>query len=111
MANTYQDGGVMVHAQPGSQLFQVYCADPDNQVSAAFTASSASVALPTTSRVFRIHSDQACFINFGTGSATAATSDMPFDAGTEIIGIPEPFTHIAAIQNSTGGTLTVTPMG
>ena len=111
MANTMQDGGVMVQTPPGVTLFQAFAPDIDNQVTAAFTDSSASATLPTGSRVFRVHSDQACFINFGNGSATAATSDMPFDAGTEIIGVPEPMTHIAAIRNTTSGTLTVTPMG
>lgn len=110
MANTFQDGGVMVHQAPGSVLMQVFVPDPDNQASINFGTASASTAIPSTSRVFRLHADQACFINFGTGSATAATSDMPFDAGTEVIGIPEPYNYIAAIQNSTGGTLTITPM-
>mgnify|MGYP005725860619 CR=1 FL=1 len=110
MAYTFQDGGVFVHSSPNSEMFQVFVPDPDNQASISFGVASASAALPTTSRAFRIHADQACFINFGAGSATAATSDMPFDAGTEIIGVAEPNTHIAAIQNTTGGTLTITPM-
>jgi len=112
MANTVQDGGVFNQGIPGSaELMQVFCADVANQTSVSFTDSSSSAALPTTSRVFRIHSDQACFINIGEGSATATTSHMPFDAGTEVIGIPEPNTHIAAIRNSDNGTLTITPMG
>jgi hypothetical protein len=113
MASTFQDGGVMVHAQPGAQLFQVISpsAEASDQVTAAFTVSSASAALPTTARVFRFHADQACFITFGTGSATATTADIPFDAGTEIMGVPEPYTHVAAIRNTTDGTLTVTAMG
>lgn len=96
--------------QPGNQVFPVFVPDIDNQTSVASGLSSASVALPA-GRVFRIHCDQACYINFGTSGVTAASSDMPFDAGVEIMAVAEPNTHIAAIQNTTAGTVTITPMG
>ena len=109
MAFTRMDGGVRV--DPGNDLFPVFTPDVDNQVSVASTSSSDRVTLPTVSRVYRFHCDQACFINFGNSSVTATTSDMPFDAGTEILGVPEPHTHVAVIRNSSDGTLTATPMG
>ena len=111
MANTWMDGGTFVHTPPGGTLFQTFSPDVANQASVSFSTASASAAIPTTSRIFRLHADQACFINFGAGAATATSSHLPFDAGTEVIGIPEPYTHIAAIQNTTSGTLTITPMG
>lgn len=111
MANTWMDGGAFVHAPPGGTLMQVFAPDVANQVTVSFTTSSDSSVLPTGTRVFRLHADQACFVTFGTGSATATTSHMPFDAGTEVIAVPDEFDYIAAIRNTTNGTLTVTPMG
>lgn len=95
----------------GGPAFPVFVPDVDNQTSVASGVSSARIALPTGTRVFRIHADQACFINFGDNTVTSAATDMPFDAGVEILGVPEAHTHIAAIQNSSAGTVTITPMG
>lgn len=109
MAYTRQNGGVRM--DPGNSVFPVFSPDIDNQVSVASGVSSASQALPVDTRVFRVHADQACFLNFGGSGVTAASSDMPFDAGVEIMAVPEPNTHIAAIRNTTDGTVTITPMG
>ena len=82
------DGGAFVQTGPGLTLLQAFAPDVDNQTSISFGAASASAALPTGSKAFRLHADQACFIDFGNGSATATSGSMPFDAGTEIISVP-----------------------
>ena len=96
---------------PGNLVFPVFAPDVANQTTVASGLSSANQVLPTNTRVFRVHADQACFLNFGTAGVTASNTSMPFDAGVEIIAVPEPYTHIAAIQNSAAGTVTITPMG
>lgn len=112
MSNTWLDGGSFVHTPSGGTLFQAFTPDVDSQVSVTGGVGSARVALPTNSRVFRIHADNPCFLNFGGSSVTSAATDMPFDAGTEIMGVPEPHTYIAAIRNgSTDSVVTITPMG
>lgn len=109
MTTTRIGGGVRVNAGSDA-IFPVFVPSVSGQTSVSFSGTTASVALPTGTRVFRIHADQACYLNFGTSGVTATTSNMPFDAGVEILGVAEGNTHVAAIQNSTGGTLTITPM-
>jgi len=109
MSYTRTDGGVRV--DPGNEVFPVFTPDVGNQTSVASGAASDRVTLPTGARVYRFHCDQACYINFGDNTVVATSSNMPFDAGVEILGVPEPHTHVAVIQNTLAGTLTVTPMG
>lgn len=72
---------------------------------------SASVALPTgvtAQTVIRVSCNTDCYIELGTSGVTATTSSPLFLAGVEYITVAPNQTHIAALQVSSGGVLTVT---
>lgn len=71
---------------------------------------SSSVALPaglSPGEVARIAATEHCYINFGTGAVTADTTSVLFPAGVEYIVVPAGVTHMAAIQVSGGGVVTI----
>lgn len=80
-----------------------------SSASITVAAASARVALPTGG-VLRIASSTDCYIAFGDSSVTASSSDALYPAGVEHFKYDGVATHIAAIQVSTGGVLTVTGM-
>jgi len=80
-----------------------------DQTSTSTSGTSAAVSL-NNAYIVRLHATEDCFVKFGDSTVTASASDMPMDSGIEVFGVPSAATHIAAIQSSTSGTLTVTPI-
>lgn len=78
----------------------------------ALTAGAASVnaALPTNCEVIRVACINDCYVNFGTAGVTASGAHMLFTKGSELFDVPAGATHVAVIQHTTGGAVTVTPM-
>jgi len=102
-------GGLYV-SQAG-ELFPVFVPDVSNNVQLSVTNGvSSRTTLPTTSRIVRISSSGAVFLNFGDGTVTAATTDMPHAAGSEYYGMSADVTYIAAYGDGENSTVTVTPM-
>lgn len=67
-----------------------------------FTSGTTAVLVTTTT---------AAHIKFGDGTVNATTSDTVLPAGASIVlAIPAGATRLAAIQNSTGGTMSVTEL-
>lgn len=71
---------------------------------------SARVALPTGAEVVRVCAVNDCYIRFGDSSVTAAGTDALFIKGAEVFKVPAGATHLAFIQHTTGGAITVSSM-
>ena len=74
-------------------------------------AASARVALPTGAEVVRVACVNDCYVNFGNSGVTAAGTNMLMLKGAEVFKIPTAATHIAFIQHTTGGAITITAAG
>lgn len=75
--------------------------------------SSDRVALPTGATegtIVRIASTTDIYVAFGTSSVTAGASDHLFPSGVEIVQVPDDATHIAYIQVSAAGRISITRM-
>jgi len=78
------------------------------------TVGAASVnAAVTDAKVIRVAVENACFIQWGASVAitAVATTDIYFPAGVETLVVPAGMTHIAFIQQTTGGVATITQLG
>ena len=60
--------------------------------------------------IVRIACNTDCHIKFGDDTVEATTNDPLFTQGVEAFKIPDNATHLAAIQVSAGGILTITEM-
>ena len=79
----------------------------------SITGTSARVALPSGvghEDVLRLASTTDCYIKFGDSTVEATTSDALFTAGVELFKVPAAATHVAAIQVSASGVMTVTEL-
>lgn len=81
--------------------------------SVAYTGTSANGAVPGGSREVLLAATTNCFVRFGTTDAvTATTSDILIPAGQRYhFEVPAGTTHIAAIQQSAGGSLSIVAVG
>jgi len=74
---------------------------------------SARAALPAGAShedIVRVASNTDCYIKFGDSTVEATSSDPLFTTGVESFKVPAQATHIAAIQVSAGGVMTITEM-
>jgi len=72
----------------------------------SFTATSVSTILPgalAEGRVYRFMCTEHCYLEFGTGSATATTSSQLEPVGGGFAKIPDGATHYAVVRVSTNG--------
>lgn len=92
------------------QTIQAMAPDGSGIAQITVGAASARVALPGDCEVVRVASTVDCWFRFGDGSVVAAGTDSFFAKGSEIFKIPSGATHIAAIQTSAGGTMSITRM-
>jgi hypothetical protein len=81
----------------------------------AFGAASASVAIPNNSaaaapRVVRLAATQPCRVRFGPSGLTAVATDMLVQPQNDVYVYMAGNTHVAAIQESTGGNLSITAL-
>jgi hypothetical protein len=60
--------------------------------------------------VARIACTNDCYLQFGDGSVVADGNSPFFPKGAEIFKIPTGVTHVAVIQHTTGGTVSITTM-
>lgn len=60
--------------------------------------------------IVRIACNTDCYINFGDSTVEATSTDSLFTAGVEAFKVPQGATHIACIQESAGGVMTITEM-
>lgn len=81
---------------------------PTRNINGTIGAASARVALPASSDVVRLCATADCYIRFGDSAVNAANSDAIFVKGAEILKIPTGATHLAFLQVSTGGSISVT---
>lgn len=81
----------------------------------AFTATSASVAIPTDSsgelpKYIRLNATAACCVKIGPSGVAATTADLMLSAfESEVIAVGRQ-AYIAAIQVSAAGTLQISPL-
>lgn len=75
-----------------------------------FSATTTRVALPTGTEVVRVAPTQDCYIEFGDGTVTASGASIFMPKGSEIFRVPADATHLAAIQSTAGGQVTLTRM-
>jgi hypothetical protein len=76
-------------------------------------AASVRVALPSGAShedIVRIACNTDAYIAFGDSTVVATESDALFTAGVEAFKIPQTATHVAALQESAGGLMTLTEM-
>lgn len=73
-------------------------------------ATSTRVALPTGAQLVRLAAINDCYVAFGDSNVVASGSNMLFTKGSEIFEVPAGATHVAVIQHTTGGAVTVTMM-
>jgi hypothetical protein len=83
---------------------------PSTNVSDSVGGSSRRSALPANCDVVRVCADTDCFIKFGDVTVVAASTDLLFLKGAEVFAIPAGATHVAYIQQSAGGTVSVSAM-
>jgi hypothetical protein len=83
---------------------------PGATVTLTAGAASTNVALPPDDFVLRVAAVNDCYINFGTAGVTASGTSMFFPKGSELFALPNGATHMAVIQHTTGGVVSVTVM-
>lgn len=84
-----------------------------NTVTLSVAGTSARVALPAGAAhedIVRVACNTDCHIAFGDSTVEATTSDALFTTGVEAFKVPQSATHIAAIQLSSAGNMTITEM-
>lgn len=59
----------------------------------------------------RVATAEDAYLNFGDNTVTAAAGDIWHPAGTELYAVPRDATHMAYIQDATGGKLNWRKMG
>jgi hypothetical protein len=77
------------------------------------TGTSARQPLPSgagAEDIVRLACNTDAFIIFGDVTVVAAPGDALFTAGVESFKVPDGATHIAAIQESSGGIMTITEL-
>jgi hypothetical protein len=60
--------------------------------------------------IVRLACNTDCFIIFGDSTVVATSSDALFTAGVEAFKVPDGATHVAAIQESSSGIMTLTEL-
>lgn len=85
---------------------------PATAATVVLTAGATSVraALPANCEVVRVAAVNDCYVAFGDSNVVASGANMLFTKGSELFDIPIGATHMAVIQHTTGGAVTVTPM-
>ena len=81
----------------------------------AFTASSASVALPNcsagnASKYVRLAATQPCYVRLTNGAGTAVSGDLLVQPADAVVMRSFGFTHVNAVQVSTAGILQISPL-
>jgi hypothetical protein len=81
----------------------------------AFGAASASVAIPNTlsgtkPKYVRLVSTGACYVKLGAAGVTAAAGDLMVQPADSVVVAVSGCTNIAALQQSAGGTLQISPL-
>jgi len=83
----------------------------------AIGAATGNLAIPNNAsgqkaRFVRVYCTSAAYIAQGTSVVTATTTDMPVDAGSagSVILNCNGATHVACLQQSAAGTMTLTPL-
>lgn len=95
-----------------SQPIQVLT--PDTLVNALVSGSSTATAIAAlanglAAQVVEIGASTDCWILFGTGATTVATTTGTFmPKGAVVVGVPKGSTHLAHIQHTTGGRISIT---
>ena len=77
------------------------------------TGTSARAEIPSgagAEDIIRIACNTDCHIKFGDSTVEATTSDPLFTQGVEAFKVPDTSTHVAAIQVSASGTMTLTEL-
>lgn len=80
-----------------------------------FTATSASVAIPTDSantipKYCRLASTQPCYVRLGVGSASAVAGDLLVQPADAVLVRTHGLSHVAALQVSVAGVLQISPV-
>lgn len=94
-----------------SQVVQTL--SPIDTITLSAGAVSVRDALPSDTTVVRVASLVDVYIKFGDSTVTATSGDVLFPAGAEVFKVPvDPTvsTHIATLQVSAGGNISVTKM-
>ena len=82
-------------------------------VTLSVAGTTARVALPAGAShedIVRVACNTDCYIAFGDSTVEATSSDALFTTGVEAFKVPQNTTHIAAIQVSASGNMTITEM-
>jgi len=80
-------------------------------VNGAISGSSVRIALPTGASVIRVAATSNCYLEFGDVTVVAASTDMVFPTGVEVLSVNPSWTHVAIIQvGADTGVLSVTEM-
>jgi hypothetical protein len=82
---------------------------PGTVANAAVGASSATLAIPSGSKVVEVGASTDSWLVWGTSGSTSSNSTgMFFPKGVAVYSIPGGVTHIAHIQDSTAGRISIT---
>lgn len=79
-------------------------------------AASASTPIPVASdgnrpRFIRVAARNECYVRLGTSGVTAAATDLLVQpADSAILHVPNGITHVAAIQGTAAGVLSISPL-
>ncbi len=65
----------------------------------------------TGAKIIRLASSTDSYVKWGDDTVVATTIDVYFPAGVEVLVIPAGMTHLAIIQEASGGIVTATQLG
>lgn len=85
-----------------------------HKITVSGTSARNSTAFATETQVVSLYTTEACYVEIGDSTVTATTSTHYMPAASSLfvslLGGPDKATHIAAIQDTTGGTLYISEM-
>lgn len=101
----------MPQARNADAVLQAIAPDPAQVATGTAGAASSRITLPSGAEVVRVACINDLYFRFGDSTVTAAGTDSFMPKGVEVFKVPSGATHLAIIQHTTGGVVSVTAAG
>lgn len=91
--------------------YPVQCLAPSTVTNGPVTGSSAVLIMPTGASIVEVGVSTDCWVVWGTSGSTSTTSTGMFmPKGSGVFRVPDGVTHIAAIQDTASGRISITKL-
>lgn len=91
--------------------YPIQCLAPSTITNGPISSSSAVLVLPSGASIVEVGVSSDCWLLWGTSGSTVTTSTGMFmPKGSAIYRVPDGVTHIAAIQDTVSGRLSITKL-